>query len=324
LIPPTEEAGFPVLEKIAYGLDVIVRIGELRLEEGRSLPQVHRSLVADGVPISERHVANLFRLFLALSHCLDVEHEPLRSTLVKQGRLILGVDGVAFDHSSQVLFVVRELLSKSVLCAERVLKHDTETLARMLRTVAALGVPIEGVVSDKEAAVVAGVREGLPGVPHQYCQTHYLGNLVKPMADDLSLLGKQVAQVVAEVRRLEKDVTKLAKESGAPEAEVTAVQQLIQCAKAAGTVSGDPILDPAAVKKHKRLGAVADTARGLTRRPGTWALLKSLVTVLAQLETWSNMAQRLSWQVEIVGNVASILDSTDPSVKVMKRLNKYI
>jgi len=47
-------------------------------------------------------------------------------------------------------------------------------LAPLLREVAeAIGVPVEGVVSDGQTSIRRAVAAALPGVPHQLCQFHF-------------------------------------------------------------------------------------------------------------------------------------------------------
>lgn len=44
----------------------------------------------------------------------------------------------------------------------------------------ALGLPIAATVSDKHSSVRKALEEMWPDIPHQWCQSHYLGNLSAP------------------------------------------------------------------------------------------------------------------------------------------------
>jgi hypothetical protein len=59
--------------------------------------------------------------------------------------------------------VARNLLSSG--CAE---------IAPLIAEVKALGVPLLGVISDKQESLCLAVEKELPGVPHQLCHYHYL------------------------------------------------------------------------------------------------------------------------------------------------------
>jgi len=53
---PPEEASLPVLRKCEYGLDVIARLGELRMNDSKSMPEIHRLFIEKyDLRISERH-----------------------------------------------------------------------------------------------------------------------------------------------------------------------------------------------------------------------------------------------------------------------------
>jgi len=54
-----------------YGLDVVVRIGHLWLHENRKRSEIH-ARIKDQVPLSERHVRNLFESYLALLQCCGI------------------------------------------------------------------------------------------------------------------------------------------------------------------------------------------------------------------------------------------------------------
>ena len=67
-----------------------------------------------------------------------------------------------------------------------------------------------GVISDMQPAFIELVKELLPGVPHQYCQYHFLNNAGELMEDDYRELGKRIKQkeVSAKVERIENEIEK--------------------------------------------------------------------------------------------------------------------
>jgi hypothetical protein len=98
----------------------------------------------------------------------------------------------------------------------------------LLEKVKALGIPIVGVISDKEKGLVPAIARALPDKPHQFCQSHYLANVRKPMDDDLASLGKGIADVVSAVRKLARKVETIEEradcESASAGAELPAVE----------------------------------------------------------------------------------------------------
>lgn len=168
-ICPPAEAELPILARKCIGLDVVAWIGEQRTRGKLSLPQIHSVLRNDyGISISPRHVANLlFQVFLALVHCVNADQASLRQKLLDQGRIILSIDAVQFDATSPALYVLRDTISKRILYSLRVPKRDTEQLRVLLKKIKDIGVPIVGVVSDKEHAQVLAVEQELPGVTYR-------------------------------------------------------------------------------------------------------------------------------------------------------------
>src|SRR5436309_3752660 len=60
---PEEEGGW-ALPHGEFGLEVIALIGSFRFREHRSVPEMHRALVARGVSITQRSVTNLMQRYL--------------------------------------------------------------------------------------------------------------------------------------------------------------------------------------------------------------------------------------------------------------------
>jgi hypothetical protein len=203
-----------------------------------------------------------------------------------------------------VLYVQRDAISNEVLYAERRLARAKEDLVPMLQRTAALtaeiGVPILGVVSDKERSLVPAIAEAFPGVPHQYCQTHFLSNVVEPLQEDDQELARAAKETVLELRKVQRMLERHCPEvavgrvadktlpgatpdvagqqppvDASPEmAEASVAAALARAGTTAGVVSGRPITDPPGYKRVERLlqvrAAVKEAAqkRGLHRTAG--------------------------------------------------------
>ena len=204
---PEEEGGW-ALPHGAFGLDVIALVGALRYAEHRSVPEIHRALVARGMAIAERSVTNLLYRYEELVALRLADQSRLAERLREQGQVILALDGRQPDVGHAVLWVLRDCLSGEVLLARSLLGSTEGELVPLLREVAAaLPVPIRGVISDGQESLRNAVRTALPGVPHQLCQFHYLREAAKPIfaADRHAkvLLKKEVRGVRPIERALE-------------------------------------------------------------------------------------------------------------------------
>ena len=170
-----EAEGSWALPDQEFGLDVVLRVGQLRYREHRSRAEIHQRLLEEGASLGERSVSNLLTHYdILLSLSLDTLPER-GAKLAAQGRAILAIDGLQPDVGHEVLWVVREVLSGEVLCARSLLSSSRSELQVLLADVAkALPVPVAAVVSDGQHSIRQAVAAALPEVPHQLCQFHYL------------------------------------------------------------------------------------------------------------------------------------------------------
>jgi transposase-like protein len=69
-------------------------------------------------------------------------------------------------------------------------------LGALLKPVVGLGLPIVATVSDKQSGVKKALEEVLSAVPHQWCQSHYLGNATRPIYEHDSALKTELRQTI--------------------------------------------------------------------------------------------------------------------------------
>ena len=247
---PEEEGGW-ALPHGEFGLDVIALVGALRYGEHRSVPEIHRALLARGVVIAERSVTNLLYRYEELVALRLADQTRLRERLAQQEQVILALDGLQPDVGHEVLWVLRDCLSGEVLLARSLLGSTEEELVPLLREVAAaLPVPIRGVISDGQESIRNAVRTALPDVPHQLCQFHYLREAAKPVfeADRHAkvLLKKEVRGVRPIERALE----------GRDDAAAAAARGYCLAVRSALTDDGRPPLCASGLRLHERLTAI--------------------------------------------------------------------
>jgi hypothetical protein len=298
---PSEE-GRLVLKGHEFGLDVVILAGEQHLRQNASIPRIHKHLRDERrISICERSVGNLIDDYVALCECVAGDTDRLRARLAKQGGIVLSIDGVQYDDRSPVLYVQRDVLSGEVLYGERRLARAAEDLLPMLertRDLARdLGIPILGVVSDKERSLVPAIAKVFKGIPHQYCHTHCLKNVAEPVEEEARTLEEAAREVVTALRDVERrverqgagqEVTAEVRPAPAcvektpaldappgpsgtapaamPDAQVAAA--LARAGTTVGKVSGRPILEPAGLKRFQRLEEVRRAAEMAARKKG--------------------------------------------------------
>jgi hypothetical protein len=256
-----------------FGLDVVMAIGSMRFRDGFSFPQIHARLRDRGVPIAPMSVQYQLRNYLSLVACrVGVEDGRLRERLRQQGAILPVIDGVQFAEGDPVLYLIIDVLSRQPLFGKEMLCRSADDLVPFIRQIKDIGVPIIATVSDKEKALVPAIAEALPGLPHQFCQQHYVKNAAKPMDVDLSLLGAEVRQTEEELRELQRRLVrtqKKAEETGkaVPE-DLQVTLELCEAARAEARRHSRAPFDPPAVKRHQGLERVAAAVSGAQQKKG--------------------------------------------------------
>jgi transposase-like protein len=223
------------------------------------VPEIHRALLERGVAVCERTVTNLLDRYDEL--VATVVDEPRRAALAIQQRVVLAIDGLQPDVGHEVLWVVRDCLSGRVLLARSLLSAAAADLAGLLRgVVAAVGVPVAGVVSDGQHSVRRAVQAALPGVPHQLCHFHYLREAASPIVEADRHAKKELKKRVRGVRPLERAV------EGRDDPEAEAVRGYCAAVRSALTDDGRPPLAASGLRLQARLEAIAASLRRVEER----------------------------------------------------------
>jgi hypothetical protein len=226
-------------------------VGQLRYREHRSVPEIHQELGRRGVVLAERTVGNLIERYEELVALRLTDHHRLRDRLVREGGVVLALDGMQPDVGHEVLWVIRDCLTGEPLLARSLLSGTEADLAALLREVKdALPVPILGVVSDGQPSIGKAIAAALPGIPHQLCQFHYLREAARPIYEADRHAKKELKKVVRGVRPLERAVEGRA----GPEAEATRGYCL--AVRSALTDDGRPPLCASGLKLRDRLEAI--------------------------------------------------------------------
>ena len=148
--------------------------------------------------------------------------------------------------------MVRDCLSGEVLLARSLLSGAADDLAPLLGEVAAaVGVPVEGVISDGQTSIRRAVERALPGVPHQLCQFHYLREAALPVFEADRHAKVALKAGVRGVRPIERAL----EGRGDPAAEVA--RGYCAAVRSAITDDGRPPLAASGLKLQDRLEAVA-------------------------------------------------------------------
>lgn len=253
---PEEEGGF-ALPHGEFGLEVIALIGQWRFREHRSVPEMHRALLARGVKITERSVTHLMQRYEELVTLRITDQERIKARLQKQGHVMLALDGLQPDVGHEVLWVVRDCLSEEILLARPLLSSTQGDLTALLTEVKellkALAVPVKGIISDGEETIGSAVAFVFPTVPHQLCQFHYLKDATKLLYETDRHAKTELKKQLRGVRPIERAL----EEHSTPENE--AIRGYCLAIRAALTDDGRSPLHPSGLKLYDRVTQVSNS-----------------------------------------------------------------
>ena len=244
-----------------FGLDVIAYAGSLRYQEHRSVPQIHKALSEKGVNICQRSVSNVLDRYDELLSVSLTDPNRIEKLLGSQQQVILAIDGLQPQVGHEVLWVIRDCLSESILLARSLLSSRAKDISKMLcEVVAALPQTITAVVSDGQLSIRNAVAYALPGTPHQLCHYHYYKEAFKPITEADRHAKKELKKLVRGVRPIERSVA----DQQDPISEVVAGYCL--AVRSALTDDGHPPLDAPGVRLHERLTQIHSSLEGMEKR----------------------------------------------------------
>ena len=197
--------------RLTVAWDVFAWIGHRRFARHWSVPQICAELSdSHGIDLSEDAVEDYVRQYATMVAARHTDPEQLREAYAGAKSLVLAIDGLQPEKGHETLYVVRELTRKRVWFAEPLLSSTNDEVRRLVaraRQIAeGLGVPVTGWMSDKQDAFVKGIAVEFPGVPHRYCENHFLRDLAKPLLEADSHAKVQMRRKVRGLRTIEQAV----------------------------------------------------------------------------------------------------------------------
>jgi hypothetical protein len=193
------------------GWDVFCWLGHRRFARHWSVPQL-RAELADTyqIPLSEDAIADALRRYRVMVAARQQDAAVLADVYRDSNALILSIDGLQPEKGHETLYVVRELTAKRVWFAEALVSSATDEVQRLVHKAqewaTQLGKSVVLWMSDKQEAFVQGIQAEFPGVPHRYCQNHFLRDVAKTVLEQDSHAKVTMRAKVRGLRAIERDV----------------------------------------------------------------------------------------------------------------------
>lgn len=246
--------------------------------------------------------------------------------LKKRGFILPVIDAVHYGEGEAVVYLIIDSFSGLPLFGWETLVRGRVDLAPFIAQLKSLNLPIVAIVSDKESGLAPAIADALPGVPHQFCQRHYLSNVAKPMEKGLADLGKICREKEEKLRAFERKIirleTKLQSEGKTPPADLEIARDLCGAARTAARRHGRNLTDPSALKRQSEIKRVERAVKQAYRKKGgDWEHLKQLKEILRPAPREVVLAKRLVMFLMIVMGIKNILWPKTPpkSGAIVKR-----
>jgi hypothetical protein len=316
--PPGEL--FLALPGWLIGWDVFCFIGHRRFARHWSVPQI-RDELADSyhIRLSDDAVSIYLRRYQAMLAARQRDPDLLRLAYRDVDTLWLSIDGLQPEKGHETLYAVRELSAGRVWFAEALLSSSAgevrRLLARAKRIAQDLGKPVRLWISDKQDAFVKAIKAEFPGVPHRYCQNHFLRQLARPTLEADSHAKVQMRKKVRGLRGIERGVLHARQAAGQTASEPDAAGGVVldYCCCVRGILNDDRggPLHPCGLRMAEALAEVlASLRRALAlNKPGVaHGQLARLAGYIGEgLAKTTQQRTQISEQVEAIKAVARSL-----------------
>jgi len=298
----------------SYGFDVIATIGWQRRTLHQTYAEIHTGL-SGRLQISEAQVRYLYTYqYQPLLACHERRYLAELERVSAETGLILTLDGLAPEGGEPQLWLVRELRTGQTLRSGWLSEQGQTAFENFLGPIAALGLRVEAVISDKQRGLVPAIGVVWPLAKHAYCQGHYLNNIAEPIAKaDEAMkvsLRQKVRQQVGDLIRPEQverpgvlTVTGLipspltAEKSVAPVSETTPGEEAALGSEQPSTDPA-PAVDPLAQEQ-------ADIVTAFKRRVRYLLTLKGRPPFrLAGIEMYTRLAELSDCLVELIAHAS--------------------
>lgn len=209
-VSPESEASI-ALPRSIIGWDLFCWIGHRRFARHWSVPQIRAELRdSRQIALSDDAIEDALRRYQRMLAARQQDPRVLAEEYAAVNQLRLTIDGLQPEKGHETLYVVRELTLKRVWFAEALVSSSASEVRRLIAEARVwaerLGKPVAAWVSDKQDAFLTGIAAEFPGVPHHFCQNHFLRDVAKPVLEQDSRAKVQMRSKVRGLRAIERQV----------------------------------------------------------------------------------------------------------------------
>ncbi|MBU9711030.1 transposase [Evansella tamaricis] len=257
------------MKHITYGMDVIANIGYLRFQEHKTRTEIMEILNEKQVKISDRQVQKLYERYALLLRANAKENaEGILNHVVKEhGGIILSIDGVQPEKGNETLYVIREVLSGTVLAAKNLKSSASTELMELIKPVMDWGFPIQAFVSDGQQSIRLAIEKLAPTIPYQYCQFHYFKDIAKPLVEKDRKLKTNIKKKLRGIRAVERKIDQM----GTKTHEAEIAEDYIAAIRSVLLDDGKPPFDLPGMRVYERSKAIKTSMEKCRDKKGDYS-----------------------------------------------------
>lgn len=241
-------------------------MGHRRFSRHWSVPQIRAELMDTyRVGISDDAIEDYTAKYEAMVAARESDIERLVEEYRDVSHLDLSIDGLQPEKGHETLYVVRELSRKRVWFATPLLSSAKGEVHRLIEytkeIVEQIGKPVRCWISDKQNAFVTGVAAHFPGVPHRYCQNHFMRGVAKQTLEQDSHAKVRMRRKVRGLRDIERKMLAAVGDEETVQNDAPEQVVLDYCASVRGVLNNDQggPLAPPGVRMAKDLREIRDS-----------------------------------------------------------------
>lgn len=193
------------------GWDAFAHLGQRRFAKSWSVPEIQEELVdVFGIRLSDDCIEDYIGRYQVILAARQNDPVRLAAEYARVSSVILSIDGLQPEKGHETLYTVRDLTAKRVWFAEALVSSSAAEVARLLERAKEwaekLGKPVRAWVSDKQDAFVTGIAALFPGIPHRYCQNHFLRDVAEAVLELDSSAKVTMRAKVRGLRAIEREI----------------------------------------------------------------------------------------------------------------------
>jgi hypothetical protein len=209
------------------GWDVFCWLGHRRFARHWSVPQLRLELNdTHQIRLSDDAIARYMGLYQTMLAARQQDPQRLAEAYRDIPSLVLTIDGLQPEKGHETLYVVRELMSRRVWFAEPLLSSAAQEVRRLIAVARQwaerLAKPVQVWMSDKQDAFVTAIAAEFAGIPHRYCQNHFVRDVAKLVLEMDSQAKVKMRSTVRGLRAIERCVLEERQPTLTPEPPKTA------------------------------------------------------------------------------------------------------